>query len=411
MSALKEKVKALRCGLDPASWDGEGRDLCHRLTGGLGPEPDGKLLPAGAFRTDIAHELYQELFGEIADLIAGKDLIIVPSGPLTSLPFQVLVTEKPSSATNYQDARWLINDHALTVLPSVSSLAALRRPGSTWRSADKPYFGMGNPLLIGPTGDNRSAFEHQKCPVVPTQLAMAGSEGLGAPMGTANYYQGEVADLSQVRRLTPLPKSAEPLCAIARSLGVPESEIYLGDRATETMLKQMNTDNRLDDYGVVHFSTHGLVAGDLTNLSEPAIVLTPPADGTPREQLEQDDGLLTASEVTQLKLAADWVILSACNTASGDGGNAEPLSGLARAFFYAGARALLVSHWPVFSNANVELTTKAFQEMKDAEAAGRPIGRAEALRRSMLALIAKGDVAAHPQVWAPFVLVGEGANR
>jgi CHAT domain-containing protein len=131
-------------------------------------------------------------------------------------------------------------------------------------------------------------------------------------------------------------------------------------------------------------------------------MLTPPATAS-----EEDDGLLTASEVAQLRLDADWIVLSACNTAAGGAEGAEALSGLARAFFYAGARSLLVSHWEVDSYAAVALTTRAFAEtQKD-----RRIGRAEALRRSMLALIADPSDArnAHPSVWAPFVLVGEDA--
>ena len=130
-------------------------------------------------------------------------------------------------------------------------------------------------------------------------------------------------------------------------------------------------------------------------------------DGTAAGDLEEDDGLLTASEVAQLELDADWVVLSACNTAAGDKGDAEALSGLARAFFYAKARALLVSHWPVNSDAAVKLTTRAFAELS----ANPQIGRAEALRRSMAELITKGAPhEAHPAYWAPFVLVGEGAR-
>jgi CHAT domain-containing protein len=113
----------------------------------------------------------------------------------------------------------------------------------------------------------------------------------------------------------------------------------------------------------------------------------------------EDDGFLSASEIAGLKLNADWVLLSACNTAAGGVDNAEALSGLARAFIYAQARALLVSHWAVDSDATVEMARDAGVE------------RAEAMRRSMLALIDKGEPGeAHPALWAPFVVVGEGAS-
>src|SRR5262249_49591660 len=149
----------------------------------------------------------------------------------------------------------------------------------------------------------------------------------------------------------------------------------------------------------------GLLAGETAELASmhagPALVFSPPDTAT-----EEDDGLLTASEVAGLKLDADWVVMSACNTASGAGPGAEALSGLAKAFFYAGARALLVSHWPVNSYAATMLTSRTFAEMRK----DRTIGRSEAFRRAMLALINDKDRlwAAHPSVWAPFVVVGEG---
>ena len=156
---------------------------------------------------------------------------------------------------------------------------------------------------------------------------------------------------------------------------------------------------------VVHFATHGLLAQETKNIAgaaeEPALLLTPPKQAT-----AEDDGLLTASEIAQLKLDADWVVLSACNTAAGKSAlETEPLSGLARAFFYAGTRAILVTHWYVNSQAAVALVTKTFAELET-----KPqIGRAEALRLSMLAL-ATQPATAHPAIWAPFVLVGEGAR-
>lgn len=160
----------------------------------------------------------------------------------------------------------------------------------------------------------------------------------------------------------------------------------------------------------MHFATHGPLAGQLSGTSEPGLILTPPAP--PAAATTEDDGYLSGSEIATLKLDADWVILSACNTAggAGEGAAAEALSGLARVFFFAGARALLVSHWEVDSDAAVKLVTRATGALSKEPG----IGRAEALRRAMLAgmantsLSADGVAAFHPSVWAPFVVVGEG---
>ena len=153
----------------------------------------------------------------------------------------------------------------------------------------------------------------------------------------------------------------------------------------------------------MYFATHGLVGGEIASLAEPALALT-----IPNEPTELDDGLLTASEVAQLKLNADWVVLSACNTAAGDKPGAEALSGLARAFFYAGARALLVSHWQVESGSAVRLTTSTFEVVEEDPA----IGRAEAFRRSMLAMIADASSPwnTYPDHWTPFSMIGEGGR-
>jgi CHAT domain-containing protein len=144
----------------------------------------------------------------------------------------------------------------------------------------------------------------------------------------------------------------------------------------------------------------------LPGLAEPALVLTPPQEASP-----DNDGLLTASKIATLKLDADWVVLSACNTAAADGApDAEGLSGLAKAFFYAGARSILVSHWSVVSKATVKLITDAFAELQK----NPEIGRAEALHRAELAMLDPNNPPefAHPLVWAPFILAGEGgANR
>ena len=188
---------------------------------------------------------------------------------------------------------------------------------------------------------------------------------------------------------------------MARDLGVSDSDIWLGARATEREIKRLSESGQLTSYRIVHFATHGALAGEVTAGAEPGLILTPPGEASP-----EDDGYLSASEIAGLKLDADWVILSACNTAAGDSEGAEALSGMARAFFYAGARALLVSHWAVNSDATVKLITRTLGTM----AADKTASRSEALRRSMVDLIERGEPhEAHPAHWAPFVVVGEGS--
>jgi CHAT domain-containing protein len=338
-------------------------------------EPAGD--PAATLRTpfpvEAARALYRALLAPVQGSLANvRHLIVVPDGPLQSLPFGVLVTDDSGAGRNNDlaQAAWLIKRYAISVLPAETSLRALRafakgRPG---RDA---FGGFGDPLLEGPPGQ-RGAFS------------------------AALRSRGSVADVREVRKLARLPDTADELQAIAASLKARPDAVFLREKATETRVKAAD----LRSYRTLAFATHGLLAGELQGLAEPALVLTPPVQGD-----SSDDGLLTASEIAQLRLNADWVILSACNTAADDGTpGAEGLSGLAKAFFYAGARSLLVSHWAVSSDATVRLTTGMLRH----HVAGR--SKAEALQRSMLDLMQrKGKLPyAHPMFWAPFVVVGEG---
>jgi CHAT domain-containing protein len=231
----------------------------------------------------------------------------------------------------------------------------------------------------------------------------------GRPLTSfTQLFRGANADIEEVRQWTPLPETADELCEVGGRLGVPESDILLGANATETTLKDLSEKGRLADYAILHLATHGALTGQVHGSTEPGLILTPPPKGTTDlKALERDDGFLTASEIATLKLDADWVILSACNTAGGQGENAEALSGMARAFFYAGARTLLVSHWEVGSDAAVKLTTRAFAALE----ANQAFGRADAMRMSMRDLIANSTLTdAHPSQWAPFVVVGEGGR-
>jgi CHAT domain-containing protein len=396
---LSREVTALRCGLDAAAWTGPG---CAELIGQNYTDADadaGRPLP---FDTARAYRLYKTLFGQVEELIKGKQLLLVPSGPLTQLPFQVLITASPAN-DNYQTVAWLARDHALTVLPAVSSLKALRsvtRPSA----ATKPLIGFGNPLLDGPDSRYARLAERARGAQACRETRLERVASFLSRRGGASPMQmrgSGVANLSVIREQSPLPETADELCAVARNVGADLSELRLGARATEREVKTLSADGRLAQYRIVHFATHGAMAGELTKASEPGLLMTPPSEAS-----EEDDGYLSSSEIAGLKLDADWVILSACNTAAAAAPNAEALSGLARAFIYAQARALLVSHWAVNSDATVKLITSAMREI------GREkTGRAEALRRAMLALIDKGGPQeAHPAYWAPFIVVGEGAR-
>jgi CHAT domain-containing protein/tetratricopeptide (TPR) repeat protein len=422
---LAEEVARLRCGLDsqdwvdPSNWpEASALDArrkaaqakrfrrCRSLAKDFDPKT-GDRLP---FDVGRAHAIYNGLLGSVAQAIAGKELLIVPSPTLLQLPFNVLVTEPAAgNALDFKKVKWLGTQSAISILPSVSTLAALRANARS-STAKKPYAGVGNPLLEGMPGSGQEtaaalARSKQRCeqrvaatragaPLIRTPVASAAASGL---------TKGGLANVEVLRQQAPLPETADEVCDIAQRLGANDADLWLGARATETALKAASATGKLSDYRVVHFATHGLVAGILPGLAEPALLLTPPA--TPSEI---DDGLLTASEVAQLKLNADWVILSACNTAAGGAEGAEVLSGLARAFFYAGTRSLLATHWEINSDAAVLLTTGAFANL-DKEPA---IGRSEALRRAMAALVADGERpwAPHPSIWAAFELIGEGAR-
>ena len=328
------------------------------------------------FPAKEAYGLYQKLLGPALPLLRdAHNLLVVPDGALESLPLSVLVTKPPDrdpqTPVDHRGIAWLARDYAVTVLPSVSALRGLRQFASS-EHASARFLGIGNPVLSGTASSKK-----------PTLTSL---------------FRSGIADADAVRELPPLPETADELRAIARTFGASESDLLLGPRASEPVLRQ----TPLDRYRVVAFATHGLVSGELKGLAEPALVLTPPAEAT-----AENDGLLTASKIATLKFNADWVVLSACNTAAGDGTpDGGGLSGLAKAFFYAGARSLLVSHWPVRSDAAVKLTTGAFAEL----AKDPTIGRAEALRRSMMAMLDPSEPAefAYPLAWAPFVLAGEG---
>ena len=381
--AIAAAVAAFRRGLDVDMIEEQS------ILDGLGKKRE-------LFDVEAAYKAYVSLLGPVDGLIKGKrSLLVVPAGPLTALPFHLLVTEKPAVAADfehlarYRDTAWLIKRQAVSVLPSVPSLAALRA-FARGEHGGKPMVGFGNPV-----------FNPAAAAAAEQQRALRKVARKLASRAYTDFWQGAAVDPRQLGQSLPqLPETADELKAVAQNLGAAPADIHLGQDASVTTVKR----TPLADYRVVYFATHGLVAGDVKGLAEPSLALTIPARPT-----NLDGGLLTASEIAQLRLNADWVVLSACNTAAGGKPGAEALSGLARAFFYAGARALLVTHWSVDSDAATRLTTATFDALK----ADAKLGRAEGVRRAMLAYLndASQPSNAYPAMWGPFSIIGEGAAR
>lgn len=369
-SFLGEEVSRLRRHLDPQA-----------ASRGAVTLVDGMDRPRiAAFDRMSAYFLYTQLIEPVERVLSGKrHVFVVADGPLGGLPLSLLVSERPQGADTdpraMRNSAWLARRLAFTTLPSIDSLTVVRaaQPAQA-QTSQEPFRGFGAPLIGAGAGE--------------AMLASAPAE---------SFFRGALADVATVRALPALPQTGPELVRLAAALGAADDAVRLGEQATEQAVKQAD----LSGVSVLAFATHGLLSGDLPGLAEPALVLTPPEIATPL-----DDGLLTASEIASLRLSADWVILSACNTAGGDGRpDAEGLSGLARAFLYAGARAILVSHWPVRDDAAARLTTGAIAAMGDG------VGRSEALRRAMVALMEDetDPSLAHPSAWAPFVVVGAGS--
>lgn len=327
------------------------------------------------FDMGAAHMLHQALFGGLSDGLAGVEhLVVVPSGPLLSLPFGLLIEQTPGGLgpTVYDRAAWLVRRMAITTVPSVQAFADLR--GLPPSSAPRPMVGFGNPAFAG-AGD-----------------------GSGLAALARHCRAGGSTAPELLRGLAPLPGTATELQQAASALGGTAADLHLGRSASEPALRSLP----LNQYRVLYFATHGLLPGELRCQAEPGLALSPPD----RPAGDADaDGLLEASEIALLRLDADLVVLSACNTAGGDGGfGGEALSGLARAFFQAGARSLLVSHWQVDSVATTRLMTRLF----GGGGGGGGGGTAEALRQAQLAMLGDRQTA-HPYFWAAFTLVGGGA--
>jgi CHAT domain-containing protein len=363
-----------------------------------------------AFNLDLAYDLYALLLKPVeANWRPAKHLIVVTNGALGLLPMSLLPTEPARIDPNddplfssYRKVPWLARTHAVTQVPSLSALLTLRKlpAGSASR---QQMIGFGDPLFSRAQADETVTDDE------PVRVADASNVTRGVPLKRRNGPKVDGVDSLQLSQLPRLPDTAAELKSIALTMQAdPAKVLNLGKDANERKVK--TTD--LSKFKIIAFATHGLVPGELDGLTQPALALTAPAVAD-----SDGDGLLTMEEVLALKLDADWVVLSACNTGAGAAAGAEAASGLGRAFFYAGTRALLVTNWSVHSQSARELITDLFRRQADAP----KLTRGEALRQAMMALAdgpgyagADGKMEfayAHPLFWAPYSIIGDGGAR
>jgi CHAT domain-containing protein len=327
------RVKTLLCDLDAATCAAGPKGASNAV---VHPAPGAGFDYTAAF--GLYHDLIEPLEGALTGI---SRLYVTTSGPLSSLPLGVLVTKDPQAGGQGRPAgaapsSWLADKYAMTTLPAISSL----RPLPTTSAKDAPKAGRKAPQAFVGYG-------------APSLLGKAQDQGVLVAAVRSSGAEVSVMDPDSLRtRLEPLPGAAVELHALAAAAKAGPGSVHIGADDTETAVKR---DGSLAQARVIAFATHGLMPGErVRGLSEPGLVFTPPQVAT-----IDDDGVLTASEVTRMHFDADWIILSACNTASADGSSgADGLSTLSRAFLYAGARALLASHWRVADDVTAALTVE-----------------------------------------------------
>ena len=370
---INELVKRLRKNLDFASFKGA----------------------PTRFDTAAAHALYQRLIAPVSNVLQGKtQWIVATSGALSQLPFAVLQTQ--ASTQTDASAPWLIKQAAIAQVPSLSAWLALKTIAKS-KSAAGAFIGWGDPAF-----SKTAAASSVPGETTVRKIAIARGALIDDITTDKISVRSTAPAALRYADIPPLPETRDELLAIANTLRAnAATDVVLGASATRDSVMASSKNGTLASRRVVAFATHGLMAGDLPNLSQPALALAAgSADAT-----NPLAPLLTLEDVLTLKLNADWVVLSACNTAAADGRAEEALSGLARGFFYAGARSLLVTHWAVDSPSATALTTATFEHY----IANPQAPKAESLRQAMLKVMAT-PIFSHPAYWAPYALVGDGGR-
>lgn len=310
-------------------------------------DPSSDLMSGRGPAERIGHELIPSDSEET--VLAAKALIVVPDGVLHHLPFEALaVREGPGS-------RFLIEQVAVSYCPSASALSLLK-------SSVRPAYWKKELLAIGGPDYTRKG---RRRSFSPRRQAVLAQEGI---------------------RLSPLPFSRKEVLDIARLFPSHSVDVLAGEDANESRIKDMI----LRDYQMIHFACHGSVNEQYPSRS--ALVLSP-------EEATENDGLLQVREIYGLTMDADLVVLSACQTARGALEREEGSMGLARSFFFAGARSVIASLWQVNDKTTVVFMRELYRRLIEGRSGS------EALRSAKIKMLKSSR--RHPFYWASFMLQGD----
>jgi CHAT domain-containing protein/Tfp pilus assembly protein PilF len=341
------------------------------LTDGISLLTDRDHMERPAKARAAGRQAYDLLLAPVKERIRGKDLVIVPGGPLAYLPFEVLV----------EDGHYLIEQHRIRYAPSLTALHLVRLWEKTRAKPERPLWALADPVYD--QADDRAQGK--------TDLVQASRDALAEYLGRESRGPAHGAAYS---RLHFTGQEAE---AIRDLLGAADADVLTGLHASEAAVKAASAKGLLAQARYVHFATHGILGLDTGQ--PPALVLSLVGnDGARDTDGGVNDGFLRLDEVTRLQLNADLVVLSACETGKGKLYAGEGVTGLARAFLYAGSRGVVASLWAVDDRETATFMAHLYGGLKDGKAA------ADALRAAKLEMIRDHKP---PVYWAPFILIGE----
>lgn len=338
------------------------------------------------FDVNSAFLLYSKIFKPIENYLDNNNEIILAANDfLNYIPLHILPQDKSKNCYDCSKINWLKNKYSFTYVPNSqfflfkkNKLLNLPKISQAKKSF---YLGVGNPNLSKQKDDIK--IQKSKKDVKKITSMLRGNNFVSQTSEITNLYENVLGSEEELKQIKQLLK---PL----------KSDLLLGEKANEKNLKLKN----LNEYQIIHFATHGELAGHFKGKNEPFLVLTPPDIGS-----EENDGLLTMSEIMNLENNAKLIILSACNTASNNIKEAEGFTGLARAFLYAGSSSVMVSNWYVETISAKDLTTNMIKFLKE----NKNISFSKALTLSMNKISTEKE-RSHPFYWAPFVIVGLGDN-